>query len=51
LKSPLSSLIRIKRKEDKKMALYYKGMYLGKIEANEYTIKELQDAGFTVVIK
>lgn len=33
------------------MALYYKGMYLGKIEPNEYTIKELQDAGFTVIIK
>ena len=33
------------------MALYYNGMYLGTIEANEYTVKELESAGFTVVIK
>jgi hypothetical protein len=39
------------RKEDKKMKLYFKGMYLGKISANEYTVRELESAGFTVVIE
>lgn len=33
------------------MKLYWKGMYLGTVEANEYTVKELQDAGFTVIFK
>lgn len=33
------------------MKLYYKGMYLGEIEPNEYTVRELEDAGFTVIIK
>lgn len=33
------------------MELYYKGMYLGEIEPNEYTVRELEDAGFTVIIK
>lgn len=33
------------------MALYYKGMYLGDIEPNEYTVRELEDAGFTVIVK
>jgi hypothetical protein len=33
------------------MAIYWKGDYIGTIEANAYTVKELQDAGFTVVIK
>lgn len=33
------------------MQIYFKGMYVGEIEANEYTVKELESAGFTVVIK
>ena len=33
------------------MKIYYNGMYLGTISANEYTVKELQMAGFTVIIK
>ena len=33
------------------MSLYYNGMYLGKIEPNEYTVKELQAAGFTVIVE
>lgn len=33
------------------MRIYWKGDYIGTIEANEYTVKELQDAGFTVVIE
>lgn len=33
------------------MVVYLNGEYIGTIEANEYTVKELQDAGFTVVIK
>lgn len=33
------------------MAIYWKGSYIGTIEANDYTVKELQDAGFTVIIK
>lgn len=33
------------------MELYYNGMYLGEIEPNEYTVRELEDAGFTVIIK
>ena len=33
------------------MSLYYKGMYLGDIEPNEYTVRELEDAGFTVIVK
>ena len=33
------------------MKIYWKDMYIATIEANEYTVKELQDAGFTIVIK
>lgn len=33
------------------MKLYFKGMYLGKIAPNQYTVKELELAGFTVVIE
>lgn len=33
------------------MSLYYNGMYLGKIEPNKYTVRELQAAGFTVVVE
>ena len=33
------------------MVLYFNGMYIGTIEANEYTVRELESAGFTVVIK
>lgn len=33
------------------MLLFYNGMYFGTIEANEYTVKELEAAGFTVIIK
>lgn len=33
------------------MEIYWGSMYVGTIEANEYTVKELQDAGFIVVIK
>ncbi len=33
------------------MELYYNGMYIGEIEANEYTVRELESAGFTVIIK
>lgn len=33
------------------MKIYWKGDFIGIIEANEYTVKELQDAGFTVVIE
>lgn len=32
------------------MKLYYNGLYVGTIEANEYTVKELESAGFTVII-
>lgn len=33
------------------MSLYYNGMYLGKIEPNEYTVRELQAAGFVVIVE
>ncbi len=33
------------------MELYFNGMYVGTIEANEYTVHELESAGFTVIIK
>lgn len=32
------------------MKIFYGGMYIGTIEANEYTVRELESAGFTVVI-
>lgn len=33
------------------MKLYYRGLYVGDVEPNEYTVHELEAAGFTVVIK
>lgn len=33
------------------MILYYNGMYVGEIEPNEYTVRELENAGFTVKVK
>ena len=33
------------------MKIYWNGNFIGVIEANAYTVKELQDAGFTVVIE
>lgn len=33
------------------MVLYFNGMYVGTIDANEYTVRELESAGFTVLMK
>ncbi len=33
------------------MIIMFNGMYVGTIEANEYTVHELESAGFTVIIK
>ena len=33
------------------MKLYYRGMFIGMVEPNEYTVHELEAAGFTVIIK
>lgn len=33
------------------MKIYYKSLYVGTVEANEYTVHELESAGFTVIIK
>lgn len=33
------------------MIIMLNGMYVGKVDAREYTVKELENAGFTVVIK
>ena len=33
------------------MRIYWGNMYIGKIQANEYTVRELESAGFTVVIE
>ena len=46
------SVYKTKGKEAKKdMKIYYKNLYVGMVEANEYTVKELQLAGFTVIIE
>lgn len=33
------------------MKIYWQNMYIGTIEANAYTVRELENIGFTVVIK
>lgn len=33
------------------MIIMIKGMYIGRVDAKEYTVEELQNAGFTVVIE
>ena len=33
------------------MIVMINGMYVGTVEANEYTVHELESAGFTVIIK
>lgn len=33
------------------MKIYWKDMFIGTIQANEYTVRELESAGFTVVIE
>ena len=32
------------------MTVMINGMYIGKVDVTEYSVKELQDAGFTVII-
>ena len=32
------------------MVVMINGMYVGKVDVTEYSVKELQDAGFTVII-
>jgi hypothetical protein len=33
------------------MLIMINGMYVGRVDATEYTVKELQDAGFTVIFE
>ena len=40
-----------KERKENNMKIYWKGMYVGTINANEYTVRELENIGFTVVIE
>ena len=51
MKSPLSSLTKNKRKKDKKMIIMVNGVIVGTVDPKQYSIKELEDAGFKVIIK
>ena len=33
------------------MVVMLNGMYVGRVSAKQYTVKELQDAGFTVIFE
>lgn len=41
----------IKRKGDRKMIITINGRYIGIVDAKQYTVKQLEEAGFTVVYK
>lgn len=51
MKSPLSSLTKNKRKKERKMIVMINGTIVGTVDPKEYSIKELEDAGFTVIVK
>ena len=33
------------------MIVMFNGMYVGRVSANEYTVRELESAGFTVIFE
>ena len=33
------------------MIVMINGMYVGKVDATEYSVRELEEAGFTVIVK
>lgn len=40
-----------KRKKEKEMVIMINGIVVGTIDPKQYSIKELEEAGFTVIVK